>query len=331
MACRGQNAAKEDAMLKRIAVPLDGSALGEFALPYAIAVARSAEASLTLLHVHRPFLPGRFLEALPQFRFQDVAGYDDVADRAAFLAEQDRFGVLADQLRSAYGLQVSTQVLHGDVPNALAEYARASGTDLMVMATHGYAGAWSTWLDSTSDAVVRNSSVPVLLVCPAPDEAPPHPGSIDFRRILVPLDGSGFSEAILDPAVELTRKLGLRVTLLRVAPEEAERLPSPVRQGGVEPGAYLESVSERFPGTVPPPVTRVRFGDAGEEILEELAEGRYDMIAMATHGRGGVRHILFGSTTDQVMRHATTPVLLLRPAGLGSGVESIVAGAAAER
>jgi nucleotide-binding universal stress UspA family protein len=327
MVPRGDTLHEEDAMLKRIAVPLDGSALGEYALPYAISAARITGASLTLLHVHRPHLPGRDLEALPQYQFQRIASFDDAADRTAYVQDQDRFGVLAEQLRAAYGLEVHTRVLRGNVVDALTEYARSSGTDLIVMATHGYSGVWKTWLDSTADAVVRHGAVPVLLVRPAPGEAPPPTGSIDFRRMLVPVDGSAFSESIVDFAIELMRKLGLQVTLLRVVPDEVPNSaahPAAAFQeiAWEDPEAYLDQLASRFPPTVAMPAVQVRHGAPGDAILAELGTGAYDLIAMATHGRGGVRHLLLGSTADQVMRGTTMPILLLRPLASGVGAEA---------
>ena len=58
--------------------------------------------------------------------------------------------------------------------------------------------------------------------------------------------------------------------------------------------------------------TAVRTGDASPEIVAGAREEQADLIAMTTHGRGGLRRLLSGSTADGVLRHASVPVFLLR-------------------
>jgi nucleotide-binding universal stress UspA family protein len=315
-------------MLAKIVVPLDGSALGEAALPYAASLARLSGASLTLLHVHRPFVPGDSLEALPQYRFQDIVRFDDLANREAQDREAANLEVLAAHLRQSHGLMVDSCVLSGAFVETLAGYAHASSADLIVMGTHGYVGPWKTWLESNSDAVVRRSSVPVLLVRAEHTARSPLPFPIDFRRMLVPVDGSAFSESIVDFAIELGRSLGLLVTLFRVVTpaDAARRDSSGIRS---DPAEYLEQLANRFPVTVSVPETRVvEASEVGQALVEEANRGGYDIIAMATHGRGGMRHMLLGSTADEVVRGTTRPILLLRPPGLRSTDKTVSAATA---
>lgn len=56
-------------------------------------------------------------------------------------------------------------------------------------------------------------------------------------------------------------------------------------------------------------------GRASEEIIRYAAEHSIDMICIATHGRGGMEHFLFGSTTERVLRKAPCPVLVVRTNG----------------
>jgi nucleotide-binding universal stress UspA family protein len=51
-------------------------------------------------------------------------------------------------------------------------------------------------------------------------------------------------------------------------------------------------------------------------LLEEAGSGQYDLVAMTTHGQGGLRRLLLGSVTDKVVRGATCPVLVLRPGAM---------------
>jgi nucleotide-binding universal stress UspA family protein len=294
---------EERTMYSDIAVPLDGSAFGDHALPYAAAIANGVGGAIELLHVHVPVMPGELLEGLPQYRWEGVAEFDNLADRQALTGEVRRLEAVAERLRAA-GVRATTRILHGRPEEALAEYALESGKGLIVMSTHGRGGENGGWLGSITDALVRLSTVPALLV--RPQEGPaPDPEAIRFDRILVPVDGSPFSESILGPAGDLARLHGAEVTLFYAGRPTAPR-PTPA--------AYLRDLSERLRDTLPE--VRVRMDLSwwpARAIIHEADHGAYDLVAMATHGWGGLRHFMLGSTADKVLRGTRRPLLLFRP------------------
>jgi nucleotide-binding universal stress UspA family protein len=57
----------------------------------------------------------------------------------------------------------------------------------------------------------------------------------------------------------------------------------------------------------------VRFGNPADEIVNAVEQKAIDMVAMATHGRTGLRQFVLGSVAEQVLRRLTIPVLLARP------------------
>jgi nucleotide-binding universal stress UspA family protein len=126
-----------------------------------------------------------------------------------------------------------------------------------------------------------------------------------FRHILVPLDGSAVSAAVLPVAVLLARTDEARVTLVRVAELGSREDVAPVLAGEAErlrdAGLQVE--------------TRVRWGDAAAEIVETAREESADLIVMATHGRTGLGRQLLGSVADSVMQRWRLPLLLLHPNG----------------
>ena len=138
------------------------------------------------------------------------------------------------------------------------------------------------------------------------------------HKILVPLDGSPGSETVLATAEEVARAEGASVHLLHVAP-----LPEVLRSGDRivayadqesarvehEGLAYLKEVSAGLRGVEVEQA--VRFGEPGEQIVEEATSAGADLIAMATHRRAGVRRILKGSVAEQVRRATRIPVLLV--------------------
>jgi nucleotide-binding universal stress UspA family protein len=138
-------------------------------------------------------------------------------------------------------------------------------------------------------------------------------------RILVPLDGSPGSETALAEIADLARAQRATVCLLHVAaPAEvlvaadgeviayADQVAAWVVN---DVRAYLATVAATLRGLEVE--TAVRFGEPAEEILDEAQRSGADLIAMATHRRGGVERLLAGSVAEHVGRRSPVPVLLL--------------------
>lgn len=306
-------------MISRIVVPLDGSPFGEYALRYAAAIAHQALASIELVHVH---IPERFdgaPETITAFRYQNVLGFEAAVDDALLRAEADRLAERALRLRQETGLDVTNRVVRGRIPTALEHEAEDFHADLIVMATHGRGGYDRVRLGSVGDAVAQIATMPILFVRPPDDDRrAPEPA---FRGILVPLDGSQLSEQILDPAVALARLFGARISLFHLLPFATPRLHlSPRTFGEAEharsaAGAdYLDGVCNRVAAQYPAVDARlVPNGQPASAILDAVADGDIDVVAMATHGRGGFSRLLFGSTTDAVIHATRRPMLIARP------------------
>jgi nucleotide-binding universal stress UspA family protein len=162
-----------------------------------------------------------------------------------------------------------------------------------------------------------------------------------YSKILVPLDGSQTSEAII-PQIEKAAGPESTVTLLTVAEVEslAVNLGPLVVVGAPAPGGavnvpgpkmietrsqaisrvkdeqtqYLERVAEPLRKLGLKIETKVAFGgDAGEHILSTAKKLGVDVIFMATHGRTALGQIVFGSVAEKVMQAGICPVLMVRP------------------
>lgn len=140
-----------------------------------------------------------------------------------------------------------------------------------------------------------------------------------FKHILVPLDGSRLSEAALAPAAILARKLDSHVMLLHVIEQSA---PSEVHKehhitNPDEARTYLDRVAARaFPNgiDVQTHVHTAPVSDVASSIVDHANEEfKPDLIVTCTHGRGGVRDVLFGSIAQQIVAQGTTPLLLIKP------------------
>lgn len=145
------------------------------------------------------------------------------------------------------------------------------------------------------------------------------------HQILVPLDGSETANAALPHAAALARGLGRGLALLRVIPSVGtlERMVWPTGVALANPigleetlaqaRADLRACAAAWQAADLPVTTEVRQGDPAVTILT-CAEQRpdVDLIAMTTHGRGGVGRWLLGSVAERVLAHTPVPLLLVR-------------------
>jgi nucleotide-binding universal stress UspA family protein len=139
-----------------------------------------------------------------------------------------------------------------------------------------------------------------------------------FKRILVPLDGSSLAEAILPQVQELARTLGAELFLVRAVAAHVFPGVDPTEQEVdvvQKAEAYVAEVAGRLRDAGIPIHTAVRYGEPAEEILGHIGENAVDLVAMSTHGRSGLSRLVLGSVAEQVVRHATVPVLLMRARG----------------
>lgn len=294
-------------MFRSILVSLDGSTFSESALSYALSLSRRTGADLQLATVHEP---------VPSFAY-------DEWETAAWEWSQEYLRVVRDRVADQAGGDVQAWIGTGRVVDMLRSRAEAVDADLVVMATHGRGALSRAWLGSVADGFVRQAEQPVLLVRPPTEGETPEDPSIG--RVLVPLDGSDLSEAVLDLAVGVCRTFDAELHLLRVVSYPVEiaspYLPHTIQmnQKVVEDAKrsaeeYVEAIAARLGADGPQVSTHVIVDhQAGHTIADQATELGADLIVMATHGRGGMQRALLGSTTDKVIRSVHVPVLVQRP------------------
>lgn len=304
-------------MLRHILVPLDGSAFAESALPLALEVARRADGGTRLINVR---------ELDPQVAHERWTTLADEWSQT-YLAGLSKS--LGDEGHGA----VTTHVANGHAPECIEEEAGEWGADLVVMASHGRGGASRAWLGSVTDAFVRHTTRPVVVVRPSEEGGERDEPPRIIRKILIPLNGSVLSEGIIPAAKELGRLFGASFHLVRVVPfprmptssyipHAAELNRERVEEAEKEARDYLERTTQPFLDEgLEAGSACIVAPQAARGILAEAAAAECDIIAMATHGRGPLRRTFLGSTTDKVLRATDRTLLLVRPTdGGGDGV-----------
>ena len=148
-------------------------------------------------------------------------------------------------------------------------------------------------------------------------------GGVMYKKILVPLDGSALAEKAIPHATALAKGTGAEVTLttvvqltLGVAGAKLEAMPeyAAERRAALtgEAMIYLQKVQKNLTdqGVLAKSVTLE--GDIASEIINYAEKNDFDLIAMATHGRSGIKRFVLGSVAEKVIRSAGKPVLLIR-------------------
>jgi nucleotide-binding universal stress UspA family protein len=310
-------------MYRSILVPVDGSPFAEHALPLALALARRSGAGIHLVTVSTP-IAAAYLEGM-------YVGYPELENElnARYQAYLDR---TIARLRERVDVPISGEVVSGEVAPTLCHLAGGGRYDLVVMATHGRSPLGRFWLGGIADDLMRHANVPLLLVRPEDEEANLD-AEPDLSKVVLPLDGTPLAEQILEPAVALAGLMPeTEIVLVRAIPREIEeeepeevvvraearhillRVRSVEEAVRAEAEEYLARIARGLESRGLKVRTHVVVEDRpGEAILNEAEDEHAGLIALETHGRGGLSRLLHGSVADKVVRGAHVPVLVHRP------------------
>lgn len=145
------------------------------------------------------------------------------------------------------------------------------------------------------------------------------------KTIVLTTDFSDESRRAFAPTLELAKQLDLSITLLHVVPE-IQAIPhgAPLAPPIGAPDLHLElegakgklkKIAESLETDLDLSFEVLSDVDLVASIVEFAAEKDAAFIALSTHGRTGLRHLILGSVAEQVLRNAKTPVLVFPPTG----------------
>ena len=295
--------------MHEIIVPLDGSPHSERAICLSLSLAAALDAGLRLVHV------------MPS---PTHAGLAPVRLLPDFITSKDYLAGISRRLPARRHVQ--TEVLTGDPAEEILQLTHVQRGSIVVMATHGRNALGRLAFGSVGDQIMREATVPVALTSTSATEPEHH-----FRTIIVPLDGSDLAESALPLATDLARRTGATLSLVRVVDRLYE--PSILWPGGEFDGwhvtpdqmdeingqmlddarRYLERVAVSVRTTHPNTVWEVRTGQPASEITRAAETNHGSIIAIVSHGRGGLRRLALGSVTTEVVHKSRAPVLVIPP------------------
>lgn len=284
-------------MLDRILLPLDGSKLAEQVLP-AITELASALGSEVV-----------------------IAGVCESENKEEGHACRLYINDKAEQLESSLagsGATLKTVALFGKPAEQILRYAEVEKVDLIIMSSHGRSGIMPWSLGSTVNKVFKRAGIPLIIVRA---KALPQEAHL-FSRIVVPLDGSEKSTAVLPYIRELAKILPCEVFPIRAV--EAGRHIRTI--GGLDyvqfrdrdisstktaVQKYLDGVCTDLTLTRAKVSCEVRVGDAAWEILKFADEKGCTLIAISSHGHSGVEAWALGSVTSKIVEVSKQSVWLV--------------------
>lgn len=223
----------------------------------------------------------------------------------------DRLHELEQDMTARHHVNVQTSVSAGSVLKEIDSYANGTGADLLVLGAHGGAFVRDMLLGSTTERVLRKTTLPMLVVRRAP--------SAPYRRVLVPVDFSARSQA----AIALARSVAPDAELILVHAFEVP-YEGKLRQAGVEESrvnALREAARQEAlkglegliadSGLATASVRHVLvYGQPASAILEQAKTHGCDLIAMGKQGLRMIEELVLGSVTRQVVEHSHCDVLV---------------------
>lgn len=274
--------------MKKILIPTDFSANAKKAMMVAASIAQKNGANVLLLHTNTA---AAYVSPLPEYYTAEQYDMSEYYENAA-----SELYKLKQEVSAQYGnISIETRVEEGFLYDTIARIAQEEGVDLVVMGTKGATGTLEFFLGSNTEKVIRTAPCMVLAV-------PESSGDFNPARVVLASTLKPEQSAAFEALAAWQKYQNFEVLVLYLnnpagfdtEEEVAKAAEDMAKANG------LENVSAYVSGNT--------FSEE-ESIVQFAAEREADMIAMATHQRKGLSHLLFGSLTEDTANHSDIPVL----------------------
>jgi nucleotide-binding universal stress UspA family protein len=271
--------------MRKILVPCDFSAPAINAFRFALNIASKSGGLIHMIYVvELPVLHDTMLMpvlSIERDYMEDLKGKTEEKFKA-LVKKCDRVGV-----------KVETEVVFGTVNMMITDYAKTRNFDIIVMGSHGASGVKEFFIGSNAEKIVRTSSVPVFVVKDMYDNK--------IERIVFPYAfETDNQKEFVAKVVDLQKFFEAHIHLVWInSPGVFYRDLDRVKRMGTFVKKYdLQNF------------TIHTFSDLNERegIINFTDMVNGNLVAMGTHGRRGIAHLLTGSTTEGVVNHVKCPI-----------------------
>ncbi len=276
--------------MKKILVPTDFSPLASFATGTALQIARKTGAEVILLHVVE--MPGAAFSVTGQS--VNNSEFDLYTLKLISKTKEDLAKLVSEN--SQNGVSITSNLEVGNAYQAISKLITDQQVDLVLMGSHGAEGWEETFVGSNAEKVVRRANCPVLVVKKEFDLA-------NTKNIVFAAD---FEEdnSVIDKVKTLQNVLDAELHLVKI------NTPS----NFVSDHEGIQTIRNFAEKNKLENFTVNIYNDRQEEdgIMYFAEEVDADLIALGTHGRTGLYHLLSGSIAEDVVNHSKRPVWTCR-------------------
>ena len=296
--------------LARILVPVDGSDVSGYAMDFAAALAKATKADLVLCN--SVDLTGAIAQSATPY------GATDITPLVQALEDESKAILAGAAARvKPSGVPTASAELAGGATGAILEAVSAQRADAIVMGTHGRKGASRFFLGSTAEGVLRGADCPVFVVS-SPSAGGQTVNGLPSRSTtpIPPMRHSHLRSTSQRQRTQRSPSLTSWTSARCTRWPHPERFPATAAfaQEREAARALLDRAVDRAKARGISAQSVVLEGSPVETLLEFAQSESADLIAIGTHGRRGIRRLLFGSVAEGVTRSSPVPVLVVRQA-----------------
>ncbi len=277
----------------KILVAVDGSEASKNALRQSFQLAVDEKKWITIVAVNPPYQGDL-----------DLIGISNISE----ILKGQGAKILEDAIKIAEFEKASINVRleEGEPFEKIVEVAEEENYELIMLGRHGLSSIERALMGSVTARVIGHFKGKTLII--------PEDKSIGWKNILVPSDGSKYSVAAVDEAINYAKSYGgsLKIVsavytndeFLANAPDVVEKMVKKAMTG-------IENVKNRIQQEGVDAETFVREGEPYKIIIDLAKELNADTIIMGSHGRTGLKRIFMGSVTSRVIGYAPCPVMVI--------------------
>lgn len=296
----------------KILCPIDFSEGSDYAMRCASELAQHLDAQVHCVHVIDP-VP--FAYSVHGIYVSSAAEHGNLYNveehaRKEFEKRLQKFELLQSQAQGHF-----PQGKPAEESVALAEKL---DVDYIMITTHGRSGFDALVSGSTCEKIVRLSHVPVITLRHPDNFHGEEPPTLQFKRVLCPLDFSDFSQKALNDAVTICKESGGTLILAHAFDLVLEYPALKPGSGSEHPQYreedardYLEKIAQKI--TDVPTEVRVVNGRPHRELVTLMKNEEVDLVVMTTHGYRGISHFFLGSNAERLVRLAPCTVMTIHP------------------
>lgn len=279
---------------RKILVAIDGSESSKNALKQAIKLANDEKCWITVVSVVPPYEGDLELVGVKNIRAAIRKPCEDALFEAAKIAEVE-------------GRSIKTICEEGEIYERIVGLADAENCGIIVMGRRSKSRFERSLIGSVTARVIGHSQRDVLIV--------PEGTAIGWKNILLTTDGSRYSEAAADKAIDFAKSYGGELKVVSVVDVPSEyyaEAPKAVEDLIKKAKGFVGNLKEKAEASNISTETFVGEGDAYKVITDLAKKEKADVIFMGSHGRTGIKRLLMGSVTEGVLGHALCPVLIIK-------------------